>query len=520
MRSLGMLLGLVALALGLVSPALAQNKPELTIGLSSLSTETLDPVLGGQVVKFYLSQMFEYLVGVTPDGKLSPDGGIALKWEPSADHKRWTFVLRKGIKFHNGDELTSEDVKFSITRALGKRSTTGYAQVLRELLKDIETPASDRIVIVTKDPTLIVPTFLSRVLSTEGMILPKKYIEAKGDDGFARAPVGSGPYRFVEQVTGSHIKLEAVDNHWRLGTPKYKTMVFKLVPEETTRLAMLRRGEIDVLEVARERLDEVKKAGFPVYVRKEDAQADCWFVQSWDNTPIKDKRVREALNIAIDRKEIAQGIFAGMADPGFVHFGLSWSFPDIKFKPGNELLYPYDPVRAKKLIAEAGYANGMPAEIYAYQLPGMSEGKALAEAVGGYWQKVGVQAKIIPVDYPAFRKKWMDRTAPGAMGCFNIANRDWLGTISIIDKYASFAAKSASIHDAELDRMVAEVMRQTDQEKVGALMRQIFMRLRSEHFGVPLVYLHTPYVTSKRITKWNPGSVMYELNLDEMIAGK
>src|SRR6185295_8090675 len=109
------------------------------------------------------------------------------------------------------------DVKFSLERAAGKRSTTGYAGLLRSMVASIETPAPDRVVIVTKDPTLILPPYLSRVLSTEGMVLPKKYIESVGDDVFARKPIGSGPYKFVEQVTGSHVKLEAMPSHWRIG---------------------------------------------------------------------------------------------------------------------------------------------------------------------------------------------------------------------------------------------------------------------------------------------------------------
>ena len=250
------LLFLAVASVATAGPAAAQAKPDLTIALSSFSTETLDPVLGGHIVKYYLSMMFDYLVGTTPDGQLSKDGGIALRWENSADHKRWTFYLRKGVKFHNGDDVTSEDVKFSLMRAIGKRSTTGYAGPLRTLLQDIETPAADRVVLVTKEPTLIIPTYLSRSLSTEGMVLPKKYIEQVGDDVFARKPVGSGPYKFVEQVTGSHIKLAAVDNHWRIGVPKYKIMIFKLVPEETTRIALLRRGDVDVADVSRERVKE------------------------------------------------------------------------------------------------------------------------------------------------------------------------------------------------------------------------------------------------------------------------
>src|SRR6266478_2528571 len=244
--------------------AWAQAKPDLTVALSSFSTETLDPVLGGHIVKYYLSMMFDYLVGTTLDGQLSKDGGLAVRWENSADHKRWTFYLRKGVKFHNGDDVTSEDVKFSLQRAMGKRSTTGYAGPLRTLIQDIETPAPDRVVIVTKEPTLIIPTYLSRTLSTEGMVLPKKYIEANGDDAFARKPVGSGPYKFVEQVTGSHIKLAAVDNHWRVGVPRFKTITFKLVPEETTRIALLRRGEVEITDVGRERVKELERESFPI----------------------------------------------------------------------------------------------------------------------------------------------------------------------------------------------------------------------------------------------------------------
>jgi peptide/nickel transport system substrate-binding protein len=508
----------------LLGPAVwAQAKSELTVALSSFSAETLDPALQGHNVKYYLSPMFDYLVGTTPDGQPSPAGGIATKWENSADHKRWTFHLRKGVKFHTGDELTSEDVKFSLQRAMGKRSTTGYAGPLRTLIQDIETPAPDRVVIVTKEPTLIIPTYLSRSLSTEGMVLPKKYIEANGDDVFARKPVGSGPYRFVEQVTGSHIKLAAMDTHWRTGTPKYKNLTFKLVPEETTRIAMLRRGDVDVADVSRERVKELQQEGFPVHFRKDEAVLHAWWVLGPDGRvgPTKDRRVREALNLAIDRNEIAQSIFAGSAEPAVIPMGLSWSFKDIGFKVTPEMQYPYDVARAKKLLAEAGHAGGFPLDLYAFQLPGLPEGKAFAEALAGYWEKIGVKPKLIPVDYPAFRKLWVDRKAPEAVGYYNIANRDWIGTYALLEKMAYSPSKlNDTANDAEVDAMIAQVMRQTDREKINALMRNIYTRLRSEHAGVPVVYLHSAYATSKTLGKWNPGTVMYDLFLEQLAAGK
>jgi peptide/nickel transport system substrate-binding protein len=509
--------------LAFVGHAQAQAKSDLTIALSSFSAETLDPALQGHNVKYYLSLMFDYLVGVTPDGQPSQAGGLASKWESSADHKRWTFQLRKGVKFHDGTDMTSEDVKFSLQRAMSKRSTTGYAGPLRTLIQDIETPAPDRVVIVTKEPTLIIPTYLSRSLSTEGMVLPKKYIEANGDDVFARKPVGTGPFKFVEQVVGSHIKMTAVDNHWRLGTPKYKNVTFKLVPEEATRIALLRRGEVDVADVSRERVKELEAEKFPVHFRKDEAVVHMWWVLSPEGwvAPVKDKRVREALNLAIDRNEIAQSIFAGRAEPAAIPMGLSWSFKDIGFKVTPEMAYPYDVARAKKLLADAGHAGGFNLDVYAFQLPGLPEGKAFAEAVAGYWEKIGVKSKLIPVDYPAFRKQWVDRKVPGAMGYYNIANRDWIGTYALLEKMAYTPSKlNDTVNDPEIDGMIAQVMRQTDREKINALMRNIYSRMRSEHYGVPVVYVHSPYATSKTLGKWNPGAVMYDLFLDNLAAGK
>ena len=509
----------IILALAAASPVAAQVKSELVVALSSFSAETLDPALQGHNVKYYLSLMFDYLVGTTPDGQPSQAGGLASRWESSADHKRWTFHLRRGVRFHTGEEMTSDDVKFSLQRAMGKRSTTGYAGPLRTLIQDIETPAPDRVVIVTKEPTLIIPTYLSRSLSTEGMVLPRKYIEANGDDVFARKPVGTGPFKFVEQVTGSHIKMTAVDNHWRIGVPKYKHITFRLVSEETTRIALLRRGEVDVADVSRERVKELERERFPVHFRKDEAIIHMWWVLGPDGRvgPTQDKRVREALNLAIDRPEVAQAIFGGYAEPAAVPMGLSWSFKDIGFKVTPDMTYPFDPARAKKLLADAGPPNGFALDVYAFQLPGLPEGKAFAEAIAGYWEKIGVKPKLIPVDYPAFRKLWVDRKAPGVVGYYNIANRDWIGTFALLEKQAYTPSKlNDTVADPEVDGMIAQIMRQTDREKINTLMRNIFTRLRSEHSGVPVVYVHSPYATSKTLGKWNPGSVMYDLFIDEL----
>lgn len=513
---------IVLVVLGLRPTALAQTKPadDLTIAVSSFSTETLDPVLGGHLVKFYLSLIYDYLVGATPDGQLSTASGVSDRWDVSADHRQWTFHLRPGVKFHNGDECTSEDVKFSIERAIGKRSTTGFADLGREMIQSIQTPARDRLVILTREPTLVLPSYLSRALSTEGMILSKKYVEAKGDDGFAAHPVGSGPYRVVEQMIGSHLKLEAAGPHWRVGRPRYKTITFRLVSEESTRIALLRRGEADIIEIDRERVKEVQQAGFPVHLQRNSAILHMWWVQPWDSTPIKDPRVREALNLAIDREELASSVFAGLAEPAAIPIGIAGALADVKFGSTARFAYPFDRPRAKKLLVEAGYPNGFPYEIFSYQVPGLPEGRTLAEAVAGYWQQIGVQPKLITVDYAAFRKKWLDRTVPGAVGYYPFTNRDWSGTYATFRKFAYSSERITTIKDPVIDGMLREVGTQTDRDKVNRLMRDIFVRLRGEHLGIPVVYLHTPYASTKKIARWNPGALMNDLNFEELVTSK
>ena len=160
-------------------------------------------------------------------------------------------------------------------------------------------------------------------------------------------------------------------------------------------------------------------------------------------------------------------------------------------------------------------------DVYAYQLPGLPEGKAFAEAMAGYWQKIGVKIKVIPVDYPAFRKNWFDRATPGAVGYYNIANRDWIGTYALIEKMAYSKSKGSDVvNDPEIDGMLEQVPRQTDKEKFAVLMRNVYTRLRSEHYGVPVVYLHSPYAASKKLGKWTIGTVMYDFFIDELASSK
>lgn len=523
---LGRLLAVAAalvIALTAVSrPSGAQAAPApngtLTLGLSGFPAETSDPILMGFVLKYYLAQVFDYLVGTDATGKVSTETGLARSWKVSSDGKTWTFQLRDGTTFQDGSPVTAEDAKFSLTRALGPRSTTGYSGVLKAVVATIDAPAKDQLVITLKKPFSFLPDALSRAVSSEGMVVPKAYLEAHGDSYFDSHPIGSGPYQITERVPGSHIRLEAREHHWRIGVPRYRSIYIRLVPEETTRIAMLRQGKLDIIDVSSERVGELRDEGFQLHIKQDDALVNCWWVEAWEKTPIGDRRVREALSTAINRQEIGETIFSGMARPAAIPLGFSWSFPEVGFEVTPDLLYKFDPDRAKKLLAEAGYPKGFSTTIFTGPLPGFPQARNTAEAIAGYWQDVGLDVKVVPMDFSAFRKLWFDRASPGALVCYNQANRNAFGAYSALTKFGFFEKPTGFMHDPEIARLITATGEASDENTRSADLRDIYKRLRQETLDIPLVNIDTPYVASKALPKWNPGSIMYDLNLDELIS--
>ena len=238
-------------------------------------------------------------------------------------------------------------------------------------------------------------TFLSRQMGVEGSVMPKKYIEKNGADYFNRNPVGSGPYRFIENKIGSHIKFEAVNYpHWRVGVPKIKNITFYLVKEESTGIAMLKTGEIEITGIGRDRIKEV--SNYRLYEKKGDAMVALYVHNSWDpNTYLSNPKLREALSLSINRKEIKDFIFEGKADilgSGIVYgsYALDYKSPPVD---------PYDPELAKRLVQEA-FPNKKPElTMYVYAREGVPEVFSVGEAIAGYWEKIGVKTKIIKTDF-------------------------------------------------------------------------------------------------------------------------
>ena len=193
-------------------PLAAQTqKGTLVFAVESLSAQTLDPILEGRPGNaIYQAAMYDSLVGFDlQKGGIGP--GVAQSWELAEDGSTWTFHLRPGQKFHNGDPLTAQDVKFSLQRQMAPNSTAAAAATLRRTIKSIDVVDDLTVNINTTTPQIGLPPSLSRAVAPEGAVMPKAYIEKVGEEEFRRKPIGSGPWRFVRSVPGDRIEFEAVD---------------------------------------------------------------------------------------------------------------------------------------------------------------------------------------------------------------------------------------------------------------------------------------------------------------------
>jgi peptide/nickel transport system substrate-binding protein len=395
---------------------------------------------------------------------------LAESWTVSPDGRTYEFVVRKGVTFHNGDALTAADVKFSFERYRGAASST-----FKQRLAGVDIVDTHRVRIRFKEPWPDFMAFYGTPASGAGWIVPKAYVERVGDDGFKKAPVGAGPYRFVSFTPGVELILEAFEQYWRK-KPSVKRLVFKVVPDEATRLAMLKRGEADIVYSVRGALAEELQRTQGLTLVPTIIPAPFWLAltDQWDpKSPWQDRRVRLAANLAIDRNAINKAETLGHSKISFSMFPTSF---DFYWQPPP---HPFDPDRAKKLLAEAGYPNGFDAGDYYCD----SSYANLAEAVVNYWQAAGIRVQLRPLERAAFFAKYREKSlrdviqsASGAGG--NVATR-----------VEAFVAKGGGyVYGAypALDALFHQQARELDRKKRETLLRRIQQLVHEKAMVVPI----------------------------------
>jgi len=458
----------LVISAGEFSPSAAAPEGQMTWAVSvSLAPGWFDPAeTPGILAPFMiLYALHDAMVKPMPGNPMAP--GLAESWSVSRDGLVYEFVLRKGVTFHNGDPLTAEDVKFSFDRYRGAARTT-----LKDHVAEIETPDPGHVRIRLKQPWPDFMAFYSRATGAD-WIVPKRYVEMVGDEGFKKSPIGAGPYKFVSFTPGVELVLEAFDHYWRK-PPSVKRLVFKVIPDESARLAALRRGEVDIIYAVRGVLaDELRRA--PALTLKAHViQAVFWvyLADQWDpRSPWYDRRVRLAANHAINRDAINRAENLGFSK-------ITWSIIPSSFEfYWQPPAYTYDPTKARQLLAEAGHPNGFDAGEYFCTVANCQEG------VVNDLRAVGIRVKLRPLEEAAFFKGYAEKKLKnliqGGSGAFgNAATR--------IETFV--ASGGAYVHGSysDIDELFREQATALDKNRREALLRRIQQLIHEKVIFMPI----------------------------------
>jgi peptide/nickel transport system substrate-binding protein len=362
--------------LGSAALVSAQAKDTLVVALVS-HAPTLDPHMHFERVGILVNiNMFDSLLH--KNTKLEYEPSLATSWKALND-TTWEIKLRKGVKFHNGDTMTAEDVKYSFDRVLDQSKKSPQFGNIRAI-KEVKIVNADTIHLLTDKPF---PLLLERLVFFP--VVPKKHIEKVGDQAFGEsATVGTGPWKLAEWKRDQHIKLEAFNDHWR-GKPAFKHLVIRAIPEVATQIAELKTGGVDIIRNVSADLVPDLKSNPRTYVSSAPILRTHYVHLDMRAEPFNKKLARQAANYAIDREAIVQKMMAGLGRvvPTVVHPAAFGYDPSIT-------PYTYDAKKAKELLAKAGYPNGVDITLHS----AFVEFRPVFEAIGQMLTEVGIRTTV------------------------------------------------------------------------------------------------------------------------------
>jgi peptide/nickel transport system substrate-binding protein len=468
------LVAMLALAPAMAATVAAAPEGAMVWGLHvTLASRWLDPIDTEAFINQFmvLYALHDALVKPMPGGDNTPS--LAESWTMSKDGLTYDFVLRKNAKFHNGDPVTAEDAKFSFERYRGAAS-----KLLKERVREVQVVDPHRIRFVLKEPWPDFMTFYGTSATGAAWIVPKKYVEKVGEDGFLKAPIGAGPYRFVSSQPGVSLVMEAFEGYWRK-TPSVKRLIFRSMADETTRAAALKAGDVDIVYLlSGPTAEDVKKSpGLRLAAARPPGVVFLDLPEQWDpKSPWADRRVRLAASHALDRTGLNNAETLGMSRTTGGLVPRTLEFAKVYEPPA------YDPALAKRLLAEAGFPGGFDAG----ELTPFPPFFSLAESIGNYLQTVGIRTRLRTMERAAFLTAWREKKLRGViMGlgapAGNAATR--------IEVYVTKSGIYSHGVVPEVEDLFARQARELDRGKREAMLHQIQQIIHDRVMLVPIYEL-------------------------------
>ena len=421
--------------------------------------------------------LYERLVEIEADGAVRP--WLAKSWKTSDDGVTWDFALRKEPRFHDGSPVTAEDIAWTFTSSMDNPKSP--PRTYMTMIKSVEALDPGTVRFTLNKPYAPFDRQTSLI-----SILPKAAYQRLGAAGFAQAPVGSGPFKVAKWVRDDHMELEAVQDHWR-GAPGVRRVVIRPIPAETSRTAALSSGDVDLVAMlAPAAVDRLIRAA-AVDVVKVESNRVVYLGFNTGVPPLDNPKIRQAIDLCIDRATIATRLLRGLATPHGQLVG-----PRVFGYDPAIGTTPFDLARAKALVQESGY-TGQPIALQ-YPIGYFNFGNEMAQVLANAMKQAGLNMELEGLEIPAFYPLWLGRKLAGTY-FFALAPTTWDADVAITNLLGT--GSKGYWNSPELDRLINAQRIEGDPAKRRALISQIW-RMTRENVAYSVLYLeHHAYGLTK-----------------------
>lgn len=467
----------------------------LNVGVSVIKDVPFNPCMFGTNGEQFVP-LYDSLIALE-DGKFVPC--LAKEWNLSEDKTSMTMTLRDDVYFHDGTKMTSADVKFTFEYCSGENAAHSETKKYQKYIDAIETKDEQTVVFHFTQPCTEFEYIFSNSSNFGGIILPKDYFEKVGEEGYAAAPIGTGPFKLESFEPGVQMVYTANENYWK-GAPKYDKLVLKQIADESTLVAELKTGGIDFAAVNENSVTALEGvAGVSIDRVPYNSSCGLFMDGTYKETgaATQSLEIRKAMSLAVNKQEIVDSLFNGNADVPAV-----WGIcPDTPGYDGSRKVSEYDPEQAKTLVKEAGYPDQFSNPVIKFYVSDTkSYGMDLAQVLVGYWEKVGLEVEIIASDTPTiYGMRQKDEFAGSIFYCDPPIKYSIDDAISMeFTSYSSFALTSGN---EIIDNGAKELM-STEIKDRGALANKIWDAIDAEYVSIPIVCPSQGYGVSDKVKGW------------------